>query len=523
MRSVRLRRGGVAVLAALGVLVVVAVAVALVHPPIVLERLGWYTPARDRLVTGILVVGTASRPALYVTSSDPRGASGRTERPDTNSGVISRLDRASSGWRRLDLVRGLPRSARDHATNGMALDHEREVLYVAQGANTNRGAPSRFFGRVPEYALSGAVLAVDIGRIGDATYDLPTLDDEDRAGSPDRNDPFGGNGGKNQAMVPPPGAPVRLHATGLRNSYDLVLTARGRLFTVQNGPNDGAGGLPAGEGSRGVCTHEPREGGRSDLDTLHLVVRGRYYGHPNPTRGNAASLARDSRQNPLTRHRAEECDYLPSYRQGGLATFDGSTNGIAEYRAGNHAGVLRGDLLAVSLRGELRLIRLDATGGRVTGQEHQKLRGVPLDVTTQDDGHRFPGTVWVAHYAVPGREGQVTVLEPTDFAGGAAQAPTPGSLLRRGFVRSRLVGAEPQRPTSLQFGPDGRLYVALQNGTILAYTIERHGPRRYEVVSTERIAEIRTMPNHDDDGSSATDVESMVATLGDKLAEKLGL
>ena len=50
----------------------------------------------------------------------------------------------------------------------------------------------------------------------------------------------------------------------------------------------------------------------------------------------------------------------------------------------------------------------------------------------------------------------------------------PG-LVRR---RSGLSGESSNNPTSLQFGPDGRLYVAQQDGTIKAYTVLRNGADR---------------------------------------------
>ncbi|HYZ18038.1 MAG TPA: hypothetical protein VE615_00710, partial [Gaiellaceae bacterium] len=133
-----------------------------------------YGLAGERLVTGMLVVGTPSRPVLYVSSSDPRigaGLSGTDRDVDTNSGVISRLTWTGSEWKRLDLVRGLPRSEEDHATNGLALDPASRTLYVVQGSNTNEGAPSEKLGHLPEYALSAAMLSIDLGRIGERTYD----------------------------------------------------------------------------------------------------------------------------------------------------------------------------------------------------------------------------------------------------------------------------------------------------------------------------------------------------------------
>jgi glucose/arabinose dehydrogenase len=98
-----------------------------------------------REVTGILVVGTAANPVIYVASSDPRigaGASGTDSNLDTNSGILSRLTWNGSAWIKVDLVRGLPRSEENHATNGLVLNATGSVLYMAQGGNTNMGAPS---------------------------------------------------------------------------------------------------------------------------------------------------------------------------------------------------------------------------------------------------------------------------------------------------------------------------------------------------------------------------------------------
>ena len=151
------------------------------------------TTETNRLVTGFLVTGTAQNPVLYVSSSDPRigaGASHEDLNLDTNSGTISRVTWTGSSWVKLDLVRGLPRSEENHGTNGLALDSTTNTLYVAVGGNTNMGAPSLNFSLLPEYALSAAILSIDLDMIGNTTYDLPTLNDEDRAGVNDLNDPF---------------------------------------------------------------------------------------------------------------------------------------------------------------------------------------------------------------------------------------------------------------------------------------------------------------------------------------------
>ncbi|MFN3404787.1 MAG: hypothetical protein ACK40G_11865 [Cytophagaceae bacterium] len=69
------------------------------------------------------------------------------------------------------------------------------------------------------------------------------------------------------------------------------------------------------------------------------------------------------------------------------------------------------------------------------------------------------------------------------------------------FTYSDLKGVEHlYNPTSLQFGPDDRLYVARQNGLILVYTIEKKGPGNYHVTDTEIIDLVKKIPNHYDNG-----------------------
>jgi hypothetical protein len=301
----------------------------------------------QRQVTGLLVAGTAQAPLLYVTSSDARVSVASDSNLDTNSGMLTRLT-CSGGivsgqcqaWTRVDLVRGLPRSEENHATNGMDLDPATNTLYIANGGNTNKGAISNSFSGIPEYFFAGAVIAVDLdalaameaangGAFTDArdgsrfVYDLLTLDDPTRAnidkthpdfpygpGHPWRNlsidpgDPFGGNDGYNQA-VPEAGGPVQVHSPGYRNPYDVVVTRSGEIYTWDNGPNSGWGGTPwiytAGGALKGYstqpgiafdagagdwCSNEINESGSGTQgDALHRITTPGYYGgHPAPTR-----------------------------------------------------------------------------------------------------------------------------------------------------------------------------------------------------------------------------------------------
>ncbi|MEO0734793.1 MAG: ring canal kelch-like protein, partial [Bacteroidota bacterium] len=424
-----------------------------------------------RQVTGILVVGTPTAPVLYVTSSDYRiggGGSGADKNLDTNSGVISRLRRTASGWVKVDLVRGLPRSEQNHATNGLQLDATANVLYVAQGGHTNAGAPSNNFAFSTEYALSGAILSVDLTAIDalpvqtDAVssetyiYDLPTLDDPTRpnVNGQDVGDPFGGNDGLNQARIVP-GGPVQIHSPGYRNAFDVLLTEAGRLYTWDNGANAGWGGHPDGEntptvtnnwvagepGSRGPGPNDAQVNNR---DNLHLITGPGYYGgHPNPVRANpagaglftndqpggengvfrtgvtadpATSLPGDWPPLPVALTNPVEADFRnPGVDDGALFTIASSTNGLAEYRADNFNGSLRGDLLAASFNGKIYRVRLNAAG-TIDGPDDvvvfaESFGANPLDLTALGTDDPFPGTVWAATYGAD----NITVFEPDDY------------------------------------------------------------------------------------------------------------
>lgn len=366
----------------------------------------------DRLVTGLLVTGTANDPVVYVTSSDPRMNVAGDINLDTNSGILSRLQKVAGHWTRTDLVRGLPRSENDHCTNGMALDTLSNTLYVAQGGNANMGAPSLNFSFLMEYALAAAILSVDLDAIGNTTYDIPTLDDETRAGVNDANDPFGGNDGLNQARIVP-GGPVQVHSPGWRNPFDVLVHSSGRLYSVDNGPNAGWGGPPI------ACGNADNDNNSASLeDNLHLIpAAGFYAGHPNPTRASTSNTFNASNpQSPVPAGNPVECTYVVPGNDGSLVRWNTSTNGLTEYRAGNFGGALQGSLMMVSFDNTLTRVALDAQGDSATTVEtlFSNIGFVPLDVTSQGDGELFRGTVWVADYV----GNSIVVFEPSDYDGG---------------------------------------------------------------------------------------------------------
>ncbi|ANT62119.1 hypothetical protein AYJ57_16945 [Salipiger sp. CCB-MM3] len=234
-----------------------------------------YVDSNGNLTTE--AAGNVAATTIYVTSSDMRigaGGSGNDANLDTNSGVITMMEQnGSNSWDQVDIIRGLPRSEENHATNGLEMIQEvdengvliSERLIVAQGGNANTGAPSNNFAGQQEQPLSAAILEVDVSGLkamgaqtdGDGRsyiYDLPTLDDPTRSGTEDNNDPNGGNDGLNSAKLDYDGL-VSIYSPGYRNAYDVEVTEDGRVWTYDNGANNSWGGRPIGEaGDNGSTT-----------------------------------------------------------------------------------------------------------------------------------------------------------------------------------------------------------------------------------------------------------------------------
>ena len=418
------------------------------------DRGGLFTGFVQRQVTGIVATGTAANPVLYICSSDPRiGGGGELGDIDldTNSGTISKLTKNGSTWSMTHLVRGLPRCEENHSPNGLLLDEVNNILYVAQGGNTNAGSPSNNFGFLAEYALSAAILSIDLDVINNqfgGSYTLPTLDDPTRPNLPDGtdvNDPFGGNDGLNQAKLVI-GGPVQIYASGFRLSYDMLITKTpgksGRMYSIGNGGNAGWGGYPENEGTPNVTNNrllsepgstEPTltDDKVNNRDGLHFITGPGYYaGHPNPIRANPAGAGwywfdnatglGHFEQNPtvdwppypVSMANPIESDYRnPGVNDGSLYSWGHSTNGMAEYTStAFFNGAMAGNLLAACWDGGIYRIELNEAGNAVT-QVTKMFTGfgdTPLDVVAQGDGQIFAGTIWSVVYGGNG----VTIFEP---------------------------------------------------------------------------------------------------------------
>ncbi|HEV2706946.1 MAG TPA: PQQ-dependent sugar dehydrogenase [Pyrinomonadaceae bacterium] len=298
-----------------------------------------YGPPNPRLLTGMTfgpyfaVDSTDSiGPDLYVSHSD-----GHFYDPsiDPNSGTVTKL-LAPNYQTGVDIVKGLPRSKGDHAPNGLVLGPD-GFLYLAIGGNTNAGLPSDFFLNWPEVPKGAAILKIDYS-----------------------------------------GA-VSTYATGFRNPYDMVWHTNGQLYVNDNGANAGFGNAPDPT-TCGAPGYDPGD----QPDELNRIEVNRYYGHPNPSRGECIF---NGGQN-----------YFPPIYTYGLHT---SSDGITEYTDSLIPG-FQGNLFTANwASGDVIRLQLSADGKTVkSGGVFASGFGNPIDVVVNSD------TFFIAEHGPH----QVTVL-----------------------------------------------------------------------------------------------------------------
>lgn len=80
------------------------------------------------------------------------------------------------------------------------------------------------------------------------------------------------------------------------------------------------------------------------------------------------------------------------------------------------------------------------------------------------------------------------------------------------FKQAQLQGLTIANPASLQFGPDGRLYIAQNDGSLVVANVTGDGVGGYSVASKEVINLVKAMPNHNDDGTFNAAITSRQVT-----------
>jgi hypothetical protein len=233
-----------------------------------------------------------------------------------------------------------------------------------------------------------------------------------------------------------PGAPVTLYATGFRNSYDLVWHSNGSLYVPNNGSSAGGNtpddpNAPGDQALFGVSTQP---------DYLYRVVEGKYYGHPNPVRGEYIMNGGDPTGGPDPAEVSEYPDGTqPDPDYGGVAydfSRNRSPNGAIEYASGAFGGALKGSLLVVeySAGKDVVSLVLDANGNVVGSDVLRDAAGGtltfadPLDLVSD----AASGRIYVAGFG----DGSISLLTPAPGGAGGgtlvlqaeAATLTPGPL-----------------------------------------------------------------------------------------------
>ena len=378
----------------------------------------------NRIITGLTFdpASTAGNLIAYVSNGEFAFGENGSPKAGDFTGKITKLTGPALGTYE-DKVIGLPRSIRDHLTNQPVFGPD-GLLYVSQAAENAMGAADNAWGNRPEHLLSAAILQIDVRTIT-GTLNVKT---PDGGGT---YDPFAS------------GAKVRLYATGVRNSYDLVWHSNGHLYAPVNGSASGgatpeadvytpgdfvsgstndkydnysnsdsdpsndygkvridaaANGPYAGPQGPGIASNPVKE-----HDWLYDVQPTGYYGHPNPLRdewilnGGNPTGGVDPQEVA-----AYPVGTLPDRNYRGIAYDFGeskSPDGAIEFKGNAFNGALNGKLLVTrfNVNNDLLVMSLDAQG-RVTGvkDNYVGLDGFvnPLDVAQDPQ----TGFLYVSEY-----------------------------------------------------------------------------------------------------------------------------
>ncbi len=335
------------------------------------------TTLGSRLALGITVdpASTAANVVLWVSHSNPSTNAGVA-----NSGTVSRL--SGTGFTtRTDVITGLPRAIANHATNGLDFGPDGR-LYIAQAGNTGAGAANNAnteFGTRAEQPLSAAILVAAVKASG-----------------------FNGACANSADIYGPVTCDVQTYATGFRNPYDLAWHSNGQLYAPDNGLGVTGSYPPSptapctGFGDPALYTSGGDNPGEQP-DLLFRVVAGKYYGHPNPTRGECVF------KNGSFQNVAPLANYMAPLTVLGLHK---SADGIIEYRGSAFCGTLAGSLLIAnySTGNDITRVKLSADGTSVVSTE--TLVGSltdPLALEQAPDGRIFVGELDAS---------RITVLKP---------------------------------------------------------------------------------------------------------------
>ena len=222
---------------------------------------------------------------------------------------------------------------------------------------------------------------------------------------------------------------MTIYASGIRNAYDLVWHSNGSLYVPTNGSAAG-GNTPASESGtlrlNGTTYNGPSIPAlayvqQTEKDFLFRVVKGGYYGHPNPLRGEYVMNG----GNPTPAIDPAEVSYYPvgtlpdANWRGYSYDFHNNTSpdGAIEYKSNTFKGALKGKLLVVRYSQHDDIMTLTPGGPNndiISATEGYSIKGFsgfidPLDLTEDTKN----GNIYVSEF---GGEGKITLLRPVENA-----------------------------------------------------------------------------------------------------------
>jgi glucose/arabinose dehydrogenase len=336
-----------------------------------------------RLITGIVFdpSSTADNLVLWVSHGQMAIDAGRIEGADDWTGKISVLSGPDLKTYR-DVVVNLPRGFKDHLNFQPEFGPD-GALYFCQGANTSTGAPDKKWNFRLERLLTASVLRLDPKLVGNAPIDVKT----DEGGTYDPNKP---------------GAALTLYATGVRSGFDVLWHSNGNLYVALNGA--AAGGNVPGT-PNGAKDFAPQINNITETtdDLMLRIVKGGYYGHPNPRRGQFVLMGGNPTDGVDPQEITEypvgtkpDANWIPPVYDFGKNI---SPDGMIEYKGNFFGGALDGFIIVARFSGYKDLFALKpGKDGKIAetlgGIEGFKHFVDPLDLV--EDTHT--GCIYVAEY-----------------------------------------------------------------------------------------------------------------------------
>ncbi|MGC4033795.1 MAG: Ig-like domain-containing protein [Tepidisphaeraceae bacterium] len=421
-----------------------------------------------RIITGIVFDpgSTADNLAIWVShnqyriGSNPSGSDDFGKSADNFTGKVSVVSGANL-QNYQDKIVGIPRSTKDHMNNQIIFDPSGKNIYFGVAGMNAMGAADTTWGNRVENIYSASIIRAKIGGELGLNQWVHDKGPVNLAIDGDQNTADGLTAGTLHYNIYKGTNPVRLFATGIRNAFNMVFDSYGHLLANVNGSSAG-GNVPAtpsfssvpvanridkdsyknSDGSYATYTG-PSSGSLTNVrqveeDKLLNVVEGKYYGHPNPSRGEyiyeggnptAGSdndpfeiAAYPAGQQPDRNYAYPVLDYGTNY----------SPDGILQYKSvGGKNANLDGYILSTRYSGGADILALkinkdgsvdeSATKERINGFTHL---GSPLDIVEDMTN----GNIYVVSLEIDLSAGSIMLLKPSTSTTEPDAAISPSKL-----------------------------------------------------------------------------------------------